>query len=104
MGKEDALRGCVSWLYEPFDGNRIPRLVQSTHHQGAEALAITHRLSLAAIGEKMSLKSSQMTYPYHATWLSSFFARTTSDSSMILSDLRIIARAMAAAKEASRSS
>ncbi len=104
MGQEDALRGCVSWLVEPCDGNRIHWLVQSTRPLGAEALAKTHRLSLAAIVEKMSLKSSQMTYPYHATWLSSFFARTTSDSSMILSDLRIIARAMAAAKEASRSS
>jgi hypothetical protein len=104
MGQEDARRGCVSWLVEPFDGNRIHRLVQSTHPLGAEALAKTHHLSLAALGEKMSLKSSQMTHPYHATWSLSFFARTTSDSSMILSDLRIIARAMAAAKEASRSS
>jgi hypothetical protein len=67
MGQEDALRGCVSWLVEPCDGNRIHRLVQSTHPLGAEALAKTHRLSLAAIVEKMSLKSSQMTYPYHAT-------------------------------------
>ena len=57
MGQEDALRGCVSWLLEPFDGNRIHRLVQSTHHLGAEALAKTHHLSLAALGEKMSLKS-----------------------------------------------
>ena len=67
MGQEDALRGCVSWLLEPFDGNRLHRLVQSTHPLGAEALANTHRLSLAAFGEKMSLKSSQMTHPYHAT-------------------------------------
>jgi len=67
MGKEDALEGCVSWLVEPFDGNRLPRLVQSTHPLGAEVLAKTHRLSLAAFGEKMSLKSSQMTHPYHAT-------------------------------------
>ena len=35
MGKEDARRGGVYWLVEPFDGHRIPRLVQSTHHQGA---------------------------------------------------------------------
>ena len=49
MGKEDALRGCVSWLVEPCDGNHIHRLVKSTHHLGAEALANTHRLSLAAL-------------------------------------------------------
>ena len=49
MGKEDARRGCVSWLVEPLYGNRLARLVQSTHHQGAQALATTHRLSLAAL-------------------------------------------------------
>ncbi len=63
MGKEDALRGCVSWLVEPLYGNRLPRLVKSTHHLGAEAFAKTHSLYLAAFGEKMSLKSSQMTHP-----------------------------------------
>jgi|GraSoi_2013_60cm_1033757.scaffolds.fasta_scaffold09599_4 hypothetical protein len=57
MGKENARRGCVSWLVEPLYGNRIHRLVQSTHHLGAQALAKTHCLSLAAFGEKMSLKS-----------------------------------------------
>jgi hypothetical protein len=49
MGQEDALRGWVCWLVEPFDGERIHRLVQSTHHQGAQALANTHRLSLATL-------------------------------------------------------
>ena len=49
MGKENALRGYVSWLVEPLYGKRIHRLVQSTHHQGAQALANTHRLSLAAL-------------------------------------------------------
>ena len=49
MGQEDARRGGAYWLVEPFDGNRIHRLVQSTHHQGAQALANTHRLSLAAL-------------------------------------------------------
>ncbi len=49
MGKEDALRGWVYWLVEPLCGHRIHRLVQSTHHQGAQALAKTHRLSLAAL-------------------------------------------------------
>jgi hypothetical protein len=49
MGQEDTLRGGVYWLLEPLDGMRIPRLVQSTHHQGAQALANTHRLSLAAL-------------------------------------------------------
>jgi hypothetical protein len=44
MGQEDALRGRVYWLVEPFDGNRIHRLVKSTHHLGAQALANTHRL------------------------------------------------------------
>ncbi len=63
MGKEDARRGWVYWLVEPLYGNRIHRLVQSTHPLGAEALAKTHRLSLAAFGERMSLKSSQMTHP-----------------------------------------
>ncbi len=41
MGQEDAPRDCVSWLVEPLYGNRLHRLVQSTHHQGAQALAIT---------------------------------------------------------------
>jgi hypothetical protein len=63
MGQEDARRGSVYWLLEPFDGKHIPRLVKSTHHQGAEALAKTHRLSLAALGQKMRLQSSQMTHP-----------------------------------------
>ena len=58
MGQEDARRGGVYWLVEPLDGKCIHRLVQSTHHLGAEALAKTHRLSLAALGEKMSLKPS----------------------------------------------
>ena len=49
MGKEDARRGGVYWLVEPFNGNRIHRLVQSTHHQGAQALADTHRLALATL-------------------------------------------------------
>ena len=44
MGKEDARRGWVYWLVEPFYGNRIHRLVKSTHHLGAQALAITHSL------------------------------------------------------------
>ena len=48
MGQEDALRGGVYRLVEPFYGRRLPRLVQSTHHQGAQALANTHQLSLAA--------------------------------------------------------
>ncbi len=54
MGQEDARRGCVYWLVEPLYGNRIHRFVRSTHHQGAQALAKTHRLSLAALGEKMT--------------------------------------------------
>ncbi len=36
-------------LVEALYGKRIHRLVQSTHHQGAQALAITHRLSLGAL-------------------------------------------------------
>ena len=40
MRKEDALRGCVSWLVEPLYGNRLHRLVKSTHHLGAEGLAV----------------------------------------------------------------
>jgi hypothetical protein len=34
---------------EPFDGNRIHRLVQSTHHQRAQALANTHRLYVSIL-------------------------------------------------------
>ncbi len=49
MGKEDARRDCVYWLVEPLYGTRMHRLVKSTHHQGAQALANTHRLSLAAL-------------------------------------------------------
>ena len=44
MGQEDAPRDCVSWLVEPLYGNRLHRLVQSTHHQGAQALANTQTL------------------------------------------------------------
>jgi hypothetical protein len=43
MEQEDAPRDRVSWLVEPLYGNRLHRLVQSTHHQGAQALANTHR-------------------------------------------------------------
>jgi hypothetical protein len=49
MGQENARRDGVYWLVEPLYGKRIPRLVRSTHHQGAQALANTHRLSLAAL-------------------------------------------------------
>jgi hypothetical protein len=42
MGQEDALRGLVYWLVEPLGGKHIPQLVQSTHHQGAQALAKRH--------------------------------------------------------------
>ncbi len=48
MGKEDALRGCVSWLVEPLYGNRIHHLVKSTHHLGAEGLAVARILLLFA--------------------------------------------------------
>ena len=41
MGQEDALRGWVYWLMELLDGNRLHRLVRSTHYLGAQALAIT---------------------------------------------------------------
>ncbi len=44
MEKEDAQRGCVYWLVEALYGDCLPRLVQSTHQQGAQALAKTHRL------------------------------------------------------------
>jgi hypothetical protein len=49
MGQEDARRDCVYWLVEPMDGHCIHGLVRSTHHQGAQALANTHQLSLAAL-------------------------------------------------------
>jgi hypothetical protein len=45
MGQEDARRGWVYWLVEPLDGNHIHHLVQSTHHQGAQALANTQALA-----------------------------------------------------------
>jgi len=35
MGQEDAQRGGVYWLVEPLDGDRLHRLVKSTHPQGA---------------------------------------------------------------------
>jgi hypothetical protein len=38
-GQEDALRGWVNWLVQPLYGKCIPRLVRSTHEQGAQALA-----------------------------------------------------------------
>src|SRR5215469_2214241 len=36
----------VEWLVEAFDGNCLHRRMQSSHHQEAQALANTHRLSL----------------------------------------------------------
>jgi hypothetical protein len=49
LGQEDARRDGVYWLVEPLYGKRIHRLVQSTHHQGAQALAKTYRLALATL-------------------------------------------------------
>jgi hypothetical protein len=54
MGQEDARRGCVPWLVEPFDGNRLPRLMQSTHHLEAEALAKTHRRYFIKLNDETS--------------------------------------------------
>jgi hypothetical protein len=54
MGQEDSLRGCVSWLVEPLDGNCLPRVVQSTHHQGAQALANTHSLYFFKLNDETS--------------------------------------------------
>ena len=54
MGKEDALEGCVSWLVEPFDGNRLPRLVQSTHSLGAEVLAKTSTHDFLKLNDEAS--------------------------------------------------
>lgn len=54
MGQEDARRGCVYWLLEPLYGKRLPGLVQTTHHQRAEAHTNTHRLSLTAFVQIMS--------------------------------------------------
>ena len=44
MGKWDALRGGVEWLVEALYGKRIHRLIESTHHFEAEALANTQPL------------------------------------------------------------
>jgi len=49
LGQEDARRDGVYWLVEPLYGKRIHRLVQSTHHQGAQALAKTYRLALPTL-------------------------------------------------------
>jgi hypothetical protein len=54
LRQEDARRGCVYWLVEPFDGNRIHRLMQSTHHLGAEALANTHRRYFLKLNDETS--------------------------------------------------
>jgi hypothetical protein len=54
MGKEDARRGRVSWLVEPLYGNRIHRLIQSTHHLRAEALAKTHRRYFIKLNDETS--------------------------------------------------
>ena len=54
MGKEDARRGCVSWLVEAWDGHRIPRLMQSTHHLGADALAKTPRRYFIKLNDEAS--------------------------------------------------
>jgi hypothetical protein len=54
MGQEDAGRGGVYWLVEPLDGNCLPRLVQSTHHQGAQALANTHSLYFFKLNDETS--------------------------------------------------
>ncbi len=54
MGQEDAGRGGVHWLVEPLYGKRIPRLVRSTHHQGAQALAKTHRRYFIKLNDETS--------------------------------------------------
>ena len=54
MGQEDAPRGGVPWLVEPLYGKRLLRLVQSTHHQEAQALANIHCLYFFKLDEETS--------------------------------------------------
>ena len=54
LRQEDARRGCVSWLVEPLYGNRIHRLMQSTHHLRAEALAKTHSRYFLKLNDETS--------------------------------------------------
>jgi hypothetical protein len=61
MGQEDALRGRVSRLVEPLDGKRLPRLVQSSHHLRAQALANTHRLYFSKLNGEASTTSCNST-------------------------------------------
>ena len=64
MGQEDALRGRVSRLVEPLDGKRLPRLVQSSHHLRAQALANTHRLYFSKLnGEASTISCNSTTHP-----------------------------------------
>jgi hypothetical protein len=61
MGQEDATPGPVSRLVEPLDGKRLPRLVQSSHHLRAQALANTHRLYFSKLNGEASTTSCNST-------------------------------------------
>jgi hypothetical protein len=45
QGQDSHHKGCVEWLVEPFDGNRIRQLMQPPRHLGAQAPAKTHKRS-----------------------------------------------------------
>jgi hypothetical protein len=43
QGQDSLHKGCVEWLMETFDDNRIRQLMQPPHPQGAQAPAKTHK-------------------------------------------------------------
>ena len=51
----------MEWLVEPSYGNRIHRLIESTHHLGADALANTHGRSLLKLIDETSAASCSST-------------------------------------------
>ena len=52
QGQVSLHKGCVEWLVETFDGNRIRQLMQPPHHLEAQAPAKTHTRSLLKLNDE----------------------------------------------------
>jgi len=62
--EQDSLhKGCVEWLVEPFDGNRIRQLMQSPHHLRAQAPAKTRTRYLLKLNDEATC-TGYFEYPF----------------------------------------
>jgi hypothetical protein len=52
QGQDSLHKGCVEWLVETFDGNRIRQLMQPPHHLGAQAPAQIHQRYFLKLNEE----------------------------------------------------